>query len=443
MKREELEKWGHSFLLSKDASVVMAMPGCYDAFVNYSHVSRFGGVFELAESPEQCESKLEESENGRTSVNASDESLACYCEKTEAILAFANTFCTFELAYQDLTVTTERWVAGVCFLNNRHFGSERRYKAFRTNARRLPGDYKKFFLESRLLPLGGMEVSVVTSEFNDTNVLPRKLKCFLSLDGRELMQEEFDVPRDPGYDTFGLALLEAKSMLESGAGIETVKSMVSDRTAEVKHRYDPIANFTNSLFSAENPTVVLSRLHEVLCQLFDALVVVKHVKPRIEQWLATEAERLEDISSITKLELIRAIIPYRELEKLEPQVPDGLFDKIKLRKTSSFFANKPGRQEVSLKGETNMHAPAAGDEAKIYMVNFRRAVASFEAQLPSLLMQYSGEFIALCNGEVVDHDSDVIALSKRIRRNFKDKFVLIEKVVARTEIVARMETVGA
>ncbi len=58
----------------------------------------------------------------------------------------------------------------------------------------------------------------------------------------------------------------------------------------------------------------------------------------------------------------------------------------------------------------------------------REESARFRAQHSSLLATYTGEYIAMRNGEVLDHDLDVQALYLRMRERFGDELILIAPV---------------
>ena len=59
--------------------------------------------------------------------------------------------------------------------------------------------------------------------------------------------------------------------------------------------------------------------------------------------------------------------------------------------------------------------------------------AAFEAMLTALLAQYAGEFVAIHQQQVVDHDPDELTLFDRICRNYPDEVVLIRPVLATLE----------
>ena len=57
-----------------------------------------------------------------------------------------------------------------------------------------------------------------------------------------------------------------------------------------------------------------------------------------------------------------------------------------------------------------------------------REEEAFQRLHPQLLETYSGEYVAIHNGKVVDHDSDQVALYRRVSQRVPDRFVLIAKV---------------
>ena len=57
---------------------------------------------------------------------------------------------------------------------------------------------------------------------------------------------------------------------------------------------------------------------------------------------------------------------------------------------------------------------------------------AYEAQHAQLLEQYTGEYIAMQHGQVIDHDSDRVALSQRVRARYGNAPILITPVLAQT-----------
>ena len=57
-----------------------------------------------------------------------------------------------------------------------------------------------------------------------------------------------------------------------------------------------------------------------------------------------------------------------------------------------------------------------------------REVAAFRALHPHLVQQYPGKYVAIYQGQLIDHDSDPVALLKRINQKYPDKVILRRKV---------------
>lgn len=60
--------------------------------------------------------------------------------------------------------------------------------------------------------------------------------------------------------------------------------------------------------------------------------------------------------------------------------------------------------------------------------------ASYRSQYPELLIRFEGQYIAMHKGEVIDSDSDEIALYVRVQRKHPTVGILIKKVGA-TDVV--------
>lgn len=68
-----------------------------------------------------------------------------------------------------------------------------------------------------------------------------------------------------------------------------------------------------------------------------------------------------------------------------------------------------------------------------------REQAAYEAQHSRLLETYAGQYIAMWQGQVVDHDADRTALGRRVRARYGDEPILITPVhrEARQTMVVR------
>lgn len=55
-------------------------------------------------------------------------------------------------------------------------------------------------------------------------------------------------------------------------------------------------------------------------------------------------------------------------------------------------------------------------------------VDAYRAMHGELVEHYLGQYVAICDGELVDHDPDPLLLLERIRQNYPDQVVLRRKV---------------
>jgi hypothetical protein len=55
--------------------------------------------------------------------------------------------------------------------------------------------------------------------------------------------------------------------------------------------------------------------------------------------------------------------------------------------------------------------------------------AAFLAMHSTLLRSYEGQYVALHQGQVIDHDEDVLTLGRRVSQDHRNKIVLIKKVL--------------
>lgn len=71
--------------------------------------------------------------------------------------------------------------------------------------------------------------------------------------------------------------------------------------------------------------------------------------------------------------------------------------------------------------------------APIFSVDPRRPAmlreqAAYLAMHSLLLEQYEGKFVAIFQGQVVDHDQDELALVRRINRDYPEEVVMVKQV---------------
>jgi hypothetical protein len=69
-----------------------------------------------------------------------------------------------------------------------------------------------------------------------------------------------------------------------------------------------------------------------------------------------------------------------------------------------------------------------------------REHAAYLALHPMLWQEYPGQHVAIYGGELVDHDPDGVALSRRIYERFPNDFVLIRQVEVEPDRVLQMRS---
>lgn len=74
-------------------------------------------------------------------------------------------------------------------------------------------------------------------------------------------------------------------------------------------------------------------------------------------------------------------------------------------------------------------------ETAVHSLEKNREIEAFHRLHPMLWSNYAGEYAAVHNGQLVDHDSDRAALLERIAQNFPNIFVLIRPIREEPEII--------
>lgn len=64
-----------------------------------------------------------------------------------------------------------------------------------------------------------------------------------------------------------------------------------------------------------------------------------------------------------------------------------------------------------------------------------REAAAFRRLHPSLVKEFAGRYVAILDGNLVDHDHDPVALLRRVRGNYPGRTVLRRKVEQVPEVI--------
>lgn len=79
-------------------------------------------------------------------------------------------------------------------------------------------------------------------------------------------------------------------------------------------------------------------------------------------------------------------------------------------------------------------------EVEAFYRAFRRNVAAFKHELPSMLQQFPGEYVAIFDGKIVDHRPKLKELVILMQDRFPTEFVFLELVSPKQEQGLDMDT---
>ncbi len=66
--------------------------------------------------------------------------------------------------------------------------------------------------------------------------------------------------------------------------------------------------------------------------------------------------------------------------------------------------------------------------------------AAYKAMHPQLLEHYEGQYVAVFQGQVIDHDQDIGSLVQRVNRDLPEEVVLVKQVTAKSDRVLRFRS---
>lgn len=93
--------------------------------------------------------------------------------------------------------------------------------------------------------------------------------------------------------------------------------------------------------------------------------------------------------------------------------------------TNEALPARPIQQPANSKGKKTAPPPFRVAQVEDAM---DREIAAFEAQHPALIQQYLHHYVAIYEGQVLDHDLEQEKLSERIDQNYPNASILIRKV---------------
>ena len=81
--------------------------------------------------------------------------------------------------------------------------------------------------------------------------------------------------------------------------------------------------------------------------------------------------------------------------------------------------------DVLLEAVTRTFSPIPVNPSRSVM---NQNVETYKELYPELVLTHLGQFVAICDGRLVDHDPDPVSLLQRVRTRFPEKVVLRRKV---------------
>ncbi len=103
------------------------------------------------------------------------------------------------------------------------------------------------------------------------------------------------------------------------------------------------------------------------------------------------------------------------------EVPDDIYERVERLAVTT----EREVAEVLLDTITRTFSPFPVDPNRSVM---NRNIEKFKALHAELVMTHLGQFVAICDDKLVDHDPDPVTLLQRVRTQYPDKVVLRRKV---------------
>lgn len=95
--------------------------------------------------------------------------------------------------------------------------------------------------------------------------------------------------------------------------------------------------------------------------------------------------------------------------------------------------------DSSPQSEQNDHQAADGEQARQQQWVYQQQ-ALYESQHSTLYAEYAGQYIAMRDGEVLDHDTDRTALRKRVDQHFAEQPVFVTPVLPESRQVIKVHS---
>ena len=116
--------------------------------------------------------------------------------------------------------------------------------------------------------------------------------------------------------------------------------------------------------------------------------------------------------------------------QMKAALKEALIELFEERRDLFYALFKEVIEEVGLADEAasvrNPRSPTLPDNELEQIVDAE--IAAYHRLHPTLLAEYAGEFVAIAEEKLVDHDVDKLALYRRIQTRYPEQFVLVRRV---------------
>lgn len=450
-----------------DPKAVMLMAGCYGVCANGAFQKEFKlGVDEYprvvrssAEYRQFLNDDLPRLIHNFEDSQGRGEHPLCICERLNAVIALTSHHCIFETVFRELRA--DQWDGlrtGFAFLGRGvdSDGQTRTYQVYTVYCNRVKsvsagkGDSSIIPLETRVVATG-MQVRMITVDTR--NELPALLHVSVIRDGKCWIKEQpFTVRRALGYERADQFLRVAVAQLRKGVSPSQVEQSLQASLSEidsVELDYEAVRGVIHHLFNGAHgslgprPEQLIHNIEKILPFLFDALVLVELLAPRLHQRLVNELSTIPtaDAQSLIYYLKISGALPSNDLQAIDlGKTPSETY----LHSSPDWKNTLPqsrvtGGERVSSSLERgNMKE----QEHRFPHSAFAREAAAFNDLSGVVRQKYVGQHVAIFGGQVIGSDRDKLALFHRIRKVCNGEFVLLQYVSPDLDAIAEVDTLG-
>jgi len=452
-----LTKWFPNDALTFRQSTVpfamVDMRGCHDRFVNSAFAAAFTRVrFNVVATEEEYSAYLQKGKHPRAkAIDGHPET--CLCERIDGIVALIGELCVFDKLFDALEKEpTGTWASGLGYFSRQQSQKSRQYKIYRVHARRVTG-FGEPLLHCALVPIEGLMISVSDVPMSVYGQPPSSLQAAIHWNGSVVIpNEEYSIARQANYIAFDRLLREALEALRQrpmdvhGKPVRDeaiLRRLLEQMTAEGVE-YNPMGENVENMFREESE--VERKLEDLRRRLFDALVVVSILEPKIQK-LLQEQVAAEFVATACNLLPVDAfarwftpqMAQFVKVGEVPPyaQVLSQIADKqagatFTDSGNSSACSGIMEPEKIPLKRKAPEKAP---EEA--YYHDCEEQWEAFEASHAQLRRTHLNQYVAFMGGKMVDAGPDGDELAEKIEPR-EGQALLIMKVefkLASNEIV--------